>query len=211
LLDIGPLLEAAEKVIAFVKRLRALGLPVQDLDLGGGLGVPYRSTERAPSVADLIAPLSPKLAKLGVTLFVEPGRSIVAEAGILLTRVLLVKQNGRKTFVVVDAGMNDLIRPALYQAHHEIVPVVCDPTAPEIEADIVGPVCETGDFFARSRHIPAVKAGDLLAIRTTGAYGFALSSNYNSRPRACELLVDGASITVARRRETWEDLIENEQ
>jgi diaminopimelate decarboxylase len=135
----------------------------------------------------------------------------VAEAGILLTRVLLVKQNGEKTFVIVDGAMNDLIRPALYQAHHEICPVTqAADDAAAISADVVGPVCETGDFFARGRELPAVKAGDLLAIRTAGAYGFVLASNYNSRPRCCELLVDGEQVHVARRRETFEDLIRGE-
>ena len=141
----------------------------------------------------------------------EPGRSIVAEAGILLTRVLLVKNNGKKTFVVVDAGMNDLIRPSLYQAHHEIVPVKRDCAAPDMTADVVGPVCETGDFFARGRAFSAVESGDLLAIRTTGAYGFVISSNYNSRPRVCELMISGGQVHVARKRETWEDLIRGEQ
>jgi diaminopimelate decarboxylase len=146
-----------------------------------------------------------------LTLLLEPGRSIVAEAGILLTRVLLTKRNGEKLFVVVDGAMNDLIRPALYQAHHEFLPVrQSAPGIPEITADIVGPICETGDFFARGRAISPVNPGDLLAICTAGAYGFVLSSNYNSRPRACELLVDGAQILVARKRETFEDLVRGE-
>jgi diaminopimelate decarboxylase len=140
----------------------------------------------------------------------EPGRSIVAEAGILLTRVVLVKQNGGKTFVVVDGAMNDLLRPALYQAHHEITPIAESPGQAQITADVVGPVCETGDFFARDRGLPNLKAGDLIALRTAGAYGFVLSSNYNSRPRPCEILVDGSSAFVARRRETRDDLIRGE-
>jgi diaminopimelate decarboxylase len=210
LLDIGPLLEAAARSVALVERLRAHGLPIRYLDLGGGLGVPYRSTERPLSVKTLIDQLRPMIQPLDLTLMLEPGRSIVAEAGVLLTRVLLVKQNGRKSFIVVDAAMNDLIRPALYQAHHEIV-CVRQPTASElIKADIVGPVCETGDFFARGREIPPVEAGDLLAIRTAGAYGFVLSSNYNSRPRPCELLIDRAQIHIARQRESYQDLIHGE-
>jgi diaminopimelate decarboxylase len=140
----------------------------------------------------------------------EPGRSIVAEAGVLLTRVLLVKQTGEKKFIVVDAAMNDLIRPTLYQAHHEIVPVRQPPGREPIKADIVGPVCETGDFFARGRELPLVQAGDLLAICTAGAYGFVLASNYNSRPRPCELLIDGHGVHLVRRRETFEDLIREE-
>ncbi len=151
----------------------------------------------------LIDNLLPKIQPLDLTLMLEPGRSIVAEAGILLTRVLLVKQNGQKKFVVVDAAMNDLIRPALYQAHHEIVPVKQAAGSEVFKADIVGPVCETGDFFARGREMPVVQSGDLLAIRTAGAYGFVLSSNYNSRPRPCELLVDGSEVHLARARETY--------
>ena len=147
---------------------------------------------------------------LRVTLMLEPGRSIVGEAGVLLCRVTLTKHNGRKTFVVVDAGMNDLIRPALYQAHHEIIPVLMSKTDTEAEVDVVGPVCETGDFFARGRSMPELQAGDLVAIQTAGAYGFVLSSNYNSRPRACELLVDGNRVLVARQRETYADLVRGE-
>ena len=211
LLDIFPLLEAAGKAIALVQRLRALGLPIRFLDMGGGLGVPYRAGERGASVEAFAKSLREKLAGLDLMLMLEPGRSIVAEAGILLTRVLLVKRNGEKTFVIVDGAMNDLIRPSLYQAHHEIWPVAqASDSAEAMNADVVGPVCETGDFFARGRDLPPVKAGDLLAIRTAGAYGFVLASNYNSRPRCCELLVDGERVHVARRRETFEDLVRGE-
>ena len=209
-LDIKPLLEAADKALALANRLRAQGLPIRFLDLGGGLGVPYRAGERAAPAVSLVRALRSRVADRDLTLMLEPGRSIVAEAGVLLTRVLLTKQNGRKTFVIVDAGMNDLIRPSLYQAHHEIIPVVQRTGVNEIVADIVGPVCETGDFFARAREIPVVSPGDLLAIQTAGAYGFVISSNYNSRPRPCELLVDGARVHVARERETWKDLIRGE-
>ena len=210
LLDISPLLEAADKTIDLVLRLRAAGIPIRFLDLGGGLGVRYKPAETTADVHAFVELLKPKIAELNLTLMLEPGRSIVAEAGILLTRVLLVKQNGEKTFVIVDGAMNDLIRPALYQAHHEIIPVIQPNPGASIIADIVGPVCETGDFFARCRDLPPLSAGDLVAIRTAGAYGFVLSSNYNSRPRACELLVDGAQTHVARRRETFEDLIRGE-
>jgi diaminopimelate decarboxylase len=209
LLDMKPLLQAAEKVLALVERLCSRGLAIRFLDLGGGLGVPYRSSERALPAQTLVDALKQRVAALDVTLMLEPGRSIVAEAGVLLTRVLLVKKNGQKTFVIVDAGMNDLIRPSLYQAHHEMVPVKQDDRK-TITADIVGPVCETGDFFARGRQLPEPQPGELLAIRTAGAYGFAISSNYNSRPRACELLIDGDRVHVARTRETWEDLIRGE-
>jgi diaminopimelate decarboxylase len=211
LLDLQPLWEAAEKVLALVRRLRRSGVPIRELDLGGGLGVPYRSTEHSVSVSDFISGLRDRLEGEDLRLLLEPGRSIVAEAGILLTKVLFTKRNGQKNFVIVDAAMNDLIRPTLYQAHHEIVPVVKTAHAERVIADIVGPVCETGDFFARGRELPEVSAGSLLAIRTAGAYGFVLSSNYNSRPRVCELLVDDARVHVARRRETFEDLIRGEE
>ena len=207
LLDFEPLLEAADKTIALVSRLRAKGIAIRNLDLGGGLGIPYRASERAITAKAFIDRLRPKVEGLGLTLMLEPGRSIVAEAGVLLIRVLLIKRNGQKTFVIVDGAMNDLIRPALYQAHHEIVPVNQCTDRSTLRADIVGPVCETGDFFARGRELPEVHPGDLLAIQTAGAYGFVLASNYNSRPRPCELLIDGSQVTVARRRESYDDLI----
>jgi diaminopimelate decarboxylase len=211
LLDMGPLLEAADKVVALVKRLRALGVNIRFLDLGGGIGVRYRPTDGIISIGEFISHLRLKIESLEVTLMLEPGRSIIADAGVLLCRVILTKQNGQKHFVIVDAGMNDLIRPSLYGAHHEIIPVRQVPGKREIEADIVGPVCETGDFFARHRSIAEVQPGDLLAIQTAGAYGFVLSSNYNSRPRACELLVVGDKVQVVRQRETYKNLIRGEQ
>ena len=210
LLTIDPLLEAAEKAIGLTLRLQSEGLPIRNLDLGGGLGVPYKPRDRAVDIRGFVAQLRPRIEPLNLTLMLEPGRSIVAEAGILLTRVLLVKQNGEKTFVIVDAAMNDLIRPALYHAHHEIVPLKDNATGARVIADVVGPVCETGDFFARDRELPILATGDLVAIRTAGAYGFVLASNYNSRPRPCELMVSGSRIDVVRRRETYEDLIRGE-
>jgi diaminopimelate decarboxylase len=210
LLEIEPLLEAADKTLALVARLRAAGMPIRFLDLGGGLGVKYRPEERSPSIAEFAKRLRPKLDELQLTLMLEPGRSIVAEAGVLLTKVLLIKQNGGKTFVVVDGAMNDLLRPALYQAYHEIAPLTEAPGGFTMTADVVGPVCETGDFFARNRDLPNLQAGDLIALRTAGAYGFVLSSNYNSRPRPCELLIDGSRAIVARKRETFDDLIRGE-
>ncbi len=210
LLDFEPLLEAADKVIALVSRLSARGIAIRSLDLGGGLGIAYRRSERASTATAFIDRLRPKVEGLGLTLMLEPGRSIVAEAGMLLTRVLLIKRNGAKTFVIVDGAMNDLIRPALYQAHHEIVPVHQASGSNSIRADVVGPVCETGDFFARGRDLPAVSPGDLLGIQSAGAYGFVLASNYNSRLRPCELLIDGSQVHVARRRETYDDLVRGE-
>jgi diaminopimelate decarboxylase len=209
LLDIEPLLEAADKMLELVARLRGRGLPISHLDLGGGLGVGYRPGDQAMPVSDLINRLRPKLAGLNLKLMLEPGRSIVAEAGALLTRVLLVKKNGSKTFVIVDAAMNDLIRPALYQAHHEIIPVLQSGVARQT-VDVVGPICESGDFFARGRDLPQLKAEDLVVIKTAGAYGFVLASNYNSRPRACELLIKGDHAAIIRQRETYEDLIRGE-
>jgi diaminopimelate decarboxylase len=210
LLDLDPLLEASDKTLQLVARLRATGLPISHLDLGGGLGVGYRPGEVAMPVADLIDRLRPKLNGLNLKLMLEPGRSIVAEAGALLTRVLLIKKNGNKTFVIVDAAMNDLIRPALYQAHHQLIPVQATQGSARIVADVVGPICESGDFFARSRDLPVLSTGDLIAIKTVGAYGFVLASNYNSRPRPCELLVKEGHVSIIRQRETYEDLLRGE-
>jgi diaminopimelate decarboxylase len=210
LLDVEPLLEAADKTLALVARLRARGLTITQLDLGGGLGVSYRSGEVPVSVAAFTDRLRPKLQGLNLKVMLEPGRSIVADSGALLTRVLQLKQNGSKTFIIVDAAMNDLIRPALYQAHHEIVPVHLSSGEARINADVVGPVCESGDFFARGRYLPVIKPGDLLAIKTAGAYGFVLASNYNSRPRACELLIKNDHVAIIRQRETYDDLVRGE-
>jgi diaminopimelate decarboxylase len=210
MLDLDPLLESADKVLDLAKRLRDSGIAIRYVDLGGGLGVPYRSNDPEPSVEAFIDRLRHKMQRSGFTLMLEPGRSIVAQAGVLLTRVLFVKHNGAKNFIIVDAAMNDLIRPALYQAHHAITTVTQPACSERIIADVVGPVCETGDFFARNRDLPTVQPGDLLAIHTAGAYGFSLASNYNSRPRPCELLIDGAHIHVARRRETYDDLMRGE-
>jgi diaminopimelate decarboxylase len=210
LLDTAPLLEAADIMLALISRLRADGLTIRYLDLGGGLGIAYRPNERSPDIKSFIAAIREKIAPFGLTLMLEPGRSIIGEAGILLTRVLLVKCNGTRRFVIVDAAMNDLIRPALYHAHHEIRAVEEEREQEHMEADVVGPVCETGDFFARHRSVASVQAGDLLAIEAAGAYGFVLSSNYNSRPRPCELLVDGKQVHLARRRESYQDLVRGE-
>lgn len=210
IVEFDPLLEAADKAVELVKNLQKQGVPIRHLDLGGGLGVPYRRTDRRVCVGAFLRQLCAKLRDLNLTLILEPGRSIVAEAGVLLTRVLLVKQNGTKTFVVLDAAMNDLIRPALYGAYHEIVPVIESSPGEPIRADVVGPVCETGDFFALDRELPPLKAGNLIAILTAGAYGFVSASNYNSRPRPCEVLVDGDRVMMARQRETFQDLIRGE-
>jgi diaminopimelate decarboxylase len=209
LLDTSPLMEALDAVLALAARLRAASIPIGHLDLGGGLGVPYKPEQHEPDVAAHIRAVCERCAGHGLTLMMEPGRSIVGPAGALLSRVLYRKSTETKEFVVVDAAMNDLIRPALYQAHHEIVPLRQHMPG-TVKADVVGPVCETGDFFARDREIANVLPGDFLALCTAGAYGFVLASNYNSRPRPAEVLVEGASWRFIRTRETFEDLIRGE-
>lgn len=210
ILDTNPLLEAVDKMVALADRLRSAGVPIRHLDLGGGIGVPYRPADTAPEIPDVIAAIREKVAGRELVVSVEPGRSIVGESGVLLTRVIYRKQTARKQFVVVDAAMNDLIRPALYKSHHEIVPVQMTSQREVATVDVVGPVCETGDFLAKDRDMPTVEPGELLAIQTAGAYGFAQSSNYNSRPRAAEVLVEDSSWRVIRARETYEDLIRGE-
>lgn len=209
ILDPKPIFEAVDKVLALAAELRAQGHPIRRLDLGGGLGVAYREGEQAPAIGDFVRGMDARFRDSGLRIEVEPGRSIVGPAGVLLTRVLYRKCNGSKQFVIVDAAMNDLLRPSLYHAHHEIVPVRKS-SRPAITADVVGPVCETGDFLARGREMADAMPGDYLAVMTAGAYGFALSSNYNSRPRAAEALVEGATFRVIRARETYADLIRGE-
>jgi diaminopimelate decarboxylase len=209
ILDPSPLLEAVDKVLALAGQLRAGGFPIRHLDLGGGLGVAYHRGEKAPGIRSFVECLHGRLRRAGLAAMVEPGRSIVGPAGVMLTRVLYRKRNGSKEFVVVDAAMNDLIRPSLYRAHHEIIPVR-KTALPPMVADVVGPVCETGDFLARDRELSGAMPGDFLAVCTAGAYGFVQSSNYNSRPRAPEVLVEGATYRVIRERETYDDLIRGE-
>jgi diaminopimelate decarboxylase len=210
LLDTSPLIEAAGKLVALVERLRARGLPIRHLDLGGSIGVPYRPGEERPDLAGYLGAVRRLAEAHGLALLFEPGRWIVAEGGVLLARVLYRKRNGGKEFIIVDAAMNDLIRPALYDAYHEIVPLRLAPFPPVV-ADVVGPICESGDFLARDREMANLMPGDLVAVKTAGAYGFTQASNYNARPRACEVLVDGAEWRVVRRRETLEDLVRGEE
>lgn len=207
--DTAVFFEALEKVMTLVDRLRNAGVSIRQLDLGGGLGVPYRRDENAPSIAEYAASLANALKGKNLRLLIEPGRSIVGPAGILLTQVVYRKTAESKEFIVVDAAMNDLIRPALYQSHHEVIPVV-QRDVEAVTADVVGPVCETGDFLARDRRMPAVEPGDLLAVCTAGAYGFVQASNYNARPRAAEVLVEGSKAKLIRERERYEDLIRGE-
>jgi diaminopimelate decarboxylase len=209
LLDPAPLEEAAGKLLALVGRLRSQGHPIRYFDLGGGLGVPYKAGDSRPDVAAFLSRIKALIAGLDLHLLFEPGRSIVAEAGALLTRVLYRKRNGAKEFVIVDAAMTELIRPALYGAHHEIIPLR-ENRLPPVVADIVGPVCETGDFLARDRKVANALPGDFLAVLTAGAYAMVAASNYNARPRPAEVLIDGSNYTVIRKRETWADLIRGE-
>lgn len=205
-----PFREALEKIVWLFKKLQERGIDLKYIDLGGGLGIPYQE-EKIPGPGQLARALLPLLRKLPVKFIFEPGRYIVGNAGVLLTRVLYLKKSGQRKIVVVDAGMNDLLRPALYNAYHRIVPAKKRSPEEKMVVDIVGPICEASDFFARQRRIPLLARGDLLAILDTGAYGFSMSSNYNSRPRPAEVLVDGDKYYLIRRRETFKDLIRGEQ
>jgi diaminopimelate decarboxylase len=208
--SVDPFGAALDRVAALVRDLKKDGHAIRYVDAGGGLGIDYSenaaSFDAAGKVKAYAAVLEKSVAGLGVHLLLEPGRFIVAQAGALLARVLYVKKNGTKTFVITDAAMNDLIRPALYQAHHEIVPVKQATGKPQV-VDVVGPVCESGDFFARDREMAKVKPGDLVALLDAGAYGLSLSSNYNTRPRPAEVLVEGRKARVIRRRETVKELL----
>lgn len=209
--DLAPFSAAMDRVASLVKQLRRTGHKIEFVDAGGGLGIHYQNgaEDFAERVREYAAAVTCPLRGLGVKLLLEPGRSILGPAGVLLTRVLYRKKNGSKRFVVVDAAMNDLIRPALYQAEHQIAQVVAKQNRREI-VDVVGPICESGDFFTRDSKLPVTNEGELLAILDTGAYGMSLASNYNSRPRAAEVLVDGKSAKLIRRRETTADLIRAE-
>lgn len=210
LTKVAPFADALARLAALVKELREDGIEIRLLDVGGGLGIRYRD-EQPPSHREYATLLLPALQELGVTVLLEPGRSIVGNAGLLLTRVLYRKDTGTKRFIIVDAAMNDLIRPALYGAHHEIRPVDERRLGGVTETvDVVGPICESGDFLAKDRALPRVDEGELLAVMSAGAYGFAMASNYNTRPRAAEVLVDGNRYTIVRRRETYEDLVAGE-
>ncbi len=203
LTETGPFVAALEKILDLADALAAEGIAIEHLDLGGGLGIRYRD-EELPTTGEYLQRLFSTLGERKVKLLFEPGRALVGDAGVLLTRVEYVKHGPVKNFVVVDAAMNDMVRPALYEAWHEIVPVRPRPDAPSVY-DVVGPICESGDFLGHDRDL-ALQAGDLLAILSAGAYGMSMSSNYNTRPRAAEVLVDGSTTHLARARETAEDL-----
>ncbi len=212
LVELSPFVDALRRLKEFWKRLQESGIRLRYLDIGGGLGIVY-DREEPPLPAEYAEALKREISEMECVLVLEPGRVIAGNAGILVTKVLYLKENPPagdekegKTFVIVDAGMNDLIRPAFYQAYHRIIPVE-EGSDGWIKADVVGPICESSDFFAKDRTLPRVTPGQLLAIMSAGAYGFVMSSNYNSRPRAAEVLVDGDRFFVVRKRETYEDLV----
>ncbi len=206
---LAPFREALKKISDLVLRLRRLGCDIQSLDLGGGLGIPY-DDEVPPHPQDYGNALRKGLSNLGCRVLLEPGRAIVGNAGILVTQVLYRKEQRGKRFVVVDGAMNDLIRPSLYGSFHQIVPVRKRRGRLET-VDVVGPICESGDFFAENRPLPVVENGDLLAVMSAGAYGFSMASNYNARPRAAEVLVSGRRFYLVRQRETMRDLVRGEK
>lgn len=208
ILELEPFLRAADEVLTLARHLASEGITAEFVDLGGGFGIPYGG-EKAFDFERLFRELESRFRASGFRPILEPGRSVVGDAGVLVTRVLYVKQSGRKRFIVVDSGMNDLLRPALYNSYHEILPLEQE-TGPVCTADVVGPLCETGDFLARDRELPEFSPGDLMAVFGTGAYGFALASNYNSRPRPSEILIEGENPRLIRRRETLDDLMAGE-
>lgn len=210
LTETQPFLDALDKLLALVDKLAAAGIVLQHLDIGGGLGVTY-ADETPPHPAEYAAKVIERLANYPhLTLVFEPGRAIMANAGVLLTKVEFLKPGQEKNFAIVDAAMNDLIRPALYSAWMNIIPVQLKPQLASQTYDVVGPVCETSDFLGKDRLL-AIEPGDLLVVRSAGAYGFTMSSNYNSRPRAAEVLIDGDVVHLARQREQWDDLWRGEQ
>ena len=208
LLDTRPFVDALRRVKELVRNLRDHAIPIQYLDLGGGLGITYHE-EKPPHPTEYAQALVEEAGDLGCTFILEPGRVLVGNAGILVTQVQYVKRNPDKTFVIVDSAMNDCIRPSLYGAYQAIWPVG-PKEGEEIQADVVGPICESGDFLAKDRLIPPFEAGDLMAVMSTGAYGFSMSSNYNSRPRVAEVLVKGNEYWIVRQRESYEDLVRGE-
>jgi diaminopimelate decarboxylase len=208
LTEVAPFLDALDRVLALADALAARGIPIDHLDLGGGLGIRYRD-ETPPEPAEYAAALVERLAGRPYEILLEPGRAIAGNAGVLLTRVEYLKPTAHRDFAIVDAAMNDLVRPALYQAHQEIIPVQTDAPGRSGRYDLVGPVCETGDFIGKGRDL-TLAPGDLLAVRGSGAYGFTMSSNYNTRPRAAEVMVDGDQAYLVRRRETVAELFAGE-
>ncbi|WGZ93822.1 MAG: diaminopimelate decarboxylase [Candidatus Thiothrix putei] len=210
LLTLTPFMDALQRLLALAERLQGQGITIHHLDIGGGLGVRYQEGQAAPSPADYMAQLFTDERLRQYEIFVEPGRAIAANAGILVTEVEFLKLSEYKNFAVVDAAMNDLIRPALYSAWQEIIPVVPRTEGETVTYDIVGPVCETADFLGKERDL-IIQPGDFLAVRSSGAYGFTMASNYNTRPRAAEVMVAGDEVYVVRERETFDDLLRGEK
>jgi len=208
LTEIGPFEDALKRLVELIERLRQRDFDIRYLDFGGGLGITYES-EEPPVPTEYARAIREIAGNLGVTFILEPGRVLVGNAAVLVTRVLYTKE-AEKHFVIVDAGMNDLARPAMYDSYHRIVPVM-EKNSEIITADVVGPICESSDYLAKQRDIPRVVRDDLLAVESAGAYSFSMASNYNSRPRCAEIMVDGADFLVARKRETYEDLIRGEE
>ncbi len=208
IMDVSPYREAVEKTVELVFRLKKIGIELKHIDIGGGLGIKYRPDDRPPEPEDLAQAVIPLVKEIGLKLLVEPGRSLIGEAGALISQVIFLKDKGKKHFIIIDSGMNDLLRPAVYNAYHHILPVI--KSGKKVVADIVGPICETGDFFAVDREIDDLQRGDYLAVMSAGAYGFSMSSNYNTRPRAAEVLVDGNEYFVIRERESYDYIIEPE-
>jgi diaminopimelate decarboxylase len=209
LLELGPIVDALARVRALTLRLRAAGHGIDLIDVGGGLGIRYSSSEQPPTAQQYATAVIGAVGDLDCELISEPGRFLTGDAGLFVARVLYRKSNGDKQFIVIDGAMNDLIRPSLYQSYQQIEPVG-PPRAATETVDVVGPVCESADFLAKDRELPVLERGDLLAIRGAGAYSFAMSSNYNGRRRAAEVLVKGDRVAVVRDREVYEDLIRGE-
>ncbi len=208
--EIGPFVDSLEKTAALVRTLRERGTEIRYLDVGGGLGITYKD-EEPPLPSEFAQALIEVIRDLDVTVVLEPGRVLVGNAGILVTRILYTKQTPAKNFLVVDAGMNDLARPSLYGSYHAIQPVRQSRGRPEVTVDVVGPICESGDFLAKDRALARCEPGELLAVMSAGAYGHTMSSNYNARPRAPEVMVHGDRYSVVRERETFEDLVRGER
>jgi diaminopimelate decarboxylase len=209
LTEISPFVDALRRIRALIERLKEVNIAVRYLDFGGGLGITY-DREEPPHPDEYAQAILKEMGDLPCTLIFEPGRVIVGNAGILVTQVLYTKTSPTKQFVIVDAAMNDLVRPSFYGSYHHIQPLRSAAETPTQVVDVVGPICESGDFLARDRELPVVQPGEFLAVMSAGAYGFTMASNYNSRPRSVEVLVNGDSYTIVRRRETWEDLIRGE-
>jgi diaminopimelate decarboxylase len=208
--EVQPFIDALEKLTGFVKELRAAGMDITHINIGGGIGITYKD-ETPPLPKEVAAAIKPMLKASGCTIVMEPGRALVGNAGILVTRALYRKDSGEKKFLIVDAGMNDLIRPSLYDAYHDIKPLVERASPMRETYDVVGPICESGDFLAKDRSLPVMQPGEYLAVLGAGAYGFSMSSNYNSRPRAAEVIVRGSDYFVVRERETYSELVRGEK